>query len=148
MISYELDLLNYVFVVFLAIAAVSTPKDSQYKLINELLASKFGLFIGLHLITVSMGLGDGIYVDIYRAGLDTIFAFLFIVMSGYYLAFLCFSMAIFHILNTFMVFDYVMIMVSFQILQLMAASWGLIDGLIDRYFPCGFKFNFNLRHYF
>ena len=143
-----IDLINWVFLLFIAIAALCTPIGTEYSKINLVLAGKFALFIGIHYLTVSAGLTDGVYIDIYRMMLDLTFMALFVAIGGTFLACVCFLMAVFHLLNVFMVFDYVTIMISFQALQLMAATWGMVDGIIDRHVPHSFwsRFDHHSHH--
>ena len=125
-------MIDFIFLGLITLAAILTPHESVYKRINLVLAAKFIIFIGLYEFLIGLGATGGMWEPIYRMGLDLSFAYLFYLVAGFYLSFLCVSMAIFHLLNTFTPFDYQTIMICFQVLQLMAASWGVIDGLIDR----------------
>lgn len=127
-------MIDIAFLIFITLFTIVTPKG-EYRRINEILTAKFLIFIGLHYLTVGLGFFDGDWVDVYRANLDILFVGLFLYFGGYYLAFLCFLMAGFHIYNIFFYTSYFEIMFGFQILQLCAASWGMIDGISNKYFP-------------
>lgn len=127
-----IDNLNYLFIVLLAVFAIYTP-PSRSRLINIALCGKFCIFIGLHyFLSNTLGMTDGGYVDAYRSILDISFMFLFLYLGGSFLAFLCFLMAMFHVFNTFIEFDYFLIMTGFQILQLSVAFGGMIYGITTR----------------
>lgn len=125
-------MIDYFFLAFIALFAALTPSESEYRSINIALAGKFMIFIGLYELFLWFGLYGGAWEDSLRMCLDISFAYLFFRVRGFYLSFLCVVMAIFHLFNAFLSFDYKIIMIGFQVLQLMAASWGVIDGLIDR----------------
>ena len=140
-------MMDFAFLILLAVFTLLTPKASEYFKINMLLTGKFSLFIGLHYLVVSAGVVDGPSTDIYRAMLDLGFAWIFwhsgskkvnlVVFStiGEYLSFVCIVMAVFHASNAFVQMDsmvYTRIMIGFQTLQLMASTWGTVDGLHDK----------------
>ena len=125
-------MIDYIFLLLIAVCAVLTPLNTAYKQINILLVAKFCFFIGIHEVTVNLGAFDGAWVDIYRIGLDAIFAILFLMAGGAWLFFLCVIMAFFHIFNTFVPYDYKLVIIGFQVLQLGSAIWGMTDGIVDR----------------
>jgi hypothetical protein len=127
---------DFVFLVIIAISAIITPQDSKHKHINDTLASKFAICIGISMMIVAAynaGLVDGgIWIDITRASLSLIFAYLFYKAGSDYLTFLCIVIAGFHLTYTYADFDYFSIMVGFQVCQLIVAIWGASDGICDR----------------
>ena len=141
---------DFAFLITLVAFTFLTPRASEYFKINMLLTGKFSLFIGIHYLLLRAGATDGPSTDIYRGMLDLVFALVFTWIAfhskskiiplissslGGYLAFLCLVMAGFHFTNAIYqidIIDYTLIMIGFQILQLMASAWGTIDGLYDR----------------
>jgi len=112
--------------------AIFTPRESRYKSINILLAAKFVIFITMYEIMLYQGFYGGDWENYYRMGLDLFFAYLFYRLGGVFLALLCISMSIFHLLNKLVPLDYQVIMICFQVLQLMYATWGMSDGIVDK----------------
>lgn len=124
---------DFYFLLVIAVFAILTPKESAYKNINLILAAKFSIFVGIMMIITGLnvygaGITDGWWVDAYRFILDSVFVYLFYRAGGMYLASLCVTMAFFHLTNIFVGYDYQPLMIGFQVLQLMAATWGVIDG--------------------
>ena len=126
-------MIDLIFIGLLSVIALITPGHSKYKQINYVLVGKFCVFIGLNYLMIAAGLYDGSYVDYHRAFLDILFLVIFLMLSGYYLAFLCALMAVYHAANPFLNYDYQLIMIGFQILQLGAAIWGALDYELDRF---------------
>lgn len=125
-------MIDLAFLFTIVLFALITPK-CKYRHINIALAGKFAVFIGLHYIIVSLGYTDGPYVDYYRAGLDFAFLFLFLYLRGYYIASLCFFMFMFHLINAQQQTEnYTVVMITFQVAQLMGAVWGALDDFDTR----------------
>lgn len=148
-----LDLFNIGILLFITLFALVSVKDSKEQVINRILAGKFAIFISLHFLTVWSGMTDGAYVDVYRVMLDGIFAYIFYLAGGFYIAFLCVIMALFHIYSGATLLDaevYTGIMMGFQILQLMYAAWGASDGILSMvshaYSRCCHRFNRLIGH--
>lgn len=125
-------MIDYIFLLLITVCAVITPLNTDYKQLNILLVAKFCFFIGIHEVTIGLGAVDGAWVDMYRIGLDACFAILFLMAGGSWLFFLCVVMAFFHIFNTFVPYDYRLVIIGFQVLQLGSAIWGMTDGVVDR----------------
>lgn len=127
-------MIDIAFLVFIVLITIFTPKGIN-KNINMVLSAKFMLFVALHYLTVRLGFTDGYWVDEYRAGLGLVFAWLFYLVGGFYLSFICLSTVVFHIYNVFYPANYTEVIIGFQILQLSVALWGMIDGLVDKCSP-------------
>lgn len=127
-------MIDILFLVTVILITLFTPKGKN-KDINIVLSAKFMLFIAIHYLTLKLGFVDGYWVDIYRTGLNLAFIWLFYLVGGFYLAFICLCLGLFHIYNIFFYTEYTEVIIGFQVLQLMVALWGMIDGLVDKHYP-------------
>lgn len=127
-------MIDLAFLFWIVIFALLTVKGTPECDLNRLLAGKFAIFISLYGLTLWAGFSGGWWEDLYRASLDLIFVYVFLKAGGKYLAVLCGMMFAFHVFNIFAEINeasYTRIMIGFQVLQLMFASWGASDGLIN-----------------
>lgn len=144
-----LQYVDYAFLIIVAIFALLTPKDSEYHRLNKLILAMGCVFIGLTEIQLYLDIERSWMTCLANALLSLRFSYLFWPFSskhivcdnvGQYIAFLCVSMALFHMGNIFTGYSdsvYAAVMICFQVLLLMAASWGVIDGnsnRVDRWF--------------
>lgn len=130
--------IDYGFPILAALIYFKTPKESQYKIVNLVLALEFILCLGIDSAIFSKGYVDGIWFDVLKTILNFSFVGIFLMVGGNILARVSGAICFYHILRglgeilgytAILSYSYSTVMLLFMVVQLLCGLRGMLHGV-------------------